>query len=69
VKRHEEKVYAAPRRVLLDVNGVARFLGVTRAQVYKMVSRGELRPFRVGTRLRFDPDEIDELLERSREAV
>ena len=53
--------------MLLDFS-VLLLLGVTRGQVYALINRGELRPFRVGARLRFDPDEIDELLERSRSA-
>jgi len=59
-------VYDAPRAALLSVSEVATLLGISRPSVYRMVHRGELRPYRVGERLRFNVDEIDELLERSR---
>jgi excisionase family DNA binding protein len=65
---HKVTGYGGERFPLLSVNDLAQQLKVSRAAIYRMVRRGELRPFRVGTRLRFDPDEIDELLERSRGA-
>jgi excisionase family DNA binding protein len=62
-------VYELPRPALLSVSEVAALLGISRPSVYRMVRRGDLRPYRVGERLRFNVDEIDQLLERSREAV
>ncbi len=38
---------------LLTVDQAARFLGVSRRQVYRLVRSGELKPLRVGQRLRF----------------
>lgn len=63
---HQATAYAELRRPLLSVNEVARLLGISRDSVYRMTRRGELRPYRVGERLRFGADEIAELLERSR---
>jgi len=59
-------VYESTRPGLLSVNQVATLLGVSRPSIYRMVRRGELRPYRVGERLRFDPMEIEALLEASR---
>lgn len=53
---HTEQGYDQPTTApapLLDVNGTARFLNVSRRQVYRLVESGELRPVRVGSRLRF----------------
>jgi putative molybdopterin biosynthesis protein len=69
MRTHEVTGYGGDRSPLLSINDLAQQLKVSRAAVYRMVRRGELRPYRVGKRLRFDPVEIDELLERSREAV
>jgi excisionase family DNA binding protein len=43
---------------LLDVDACARFLGASRATVYRLVAEGRLPAFRLRDRLRFDPDEI-----------
>lgn len=45
---------------------VADFLQVSERTVHRIVARGELQPFRVGTSLRFDQDELDAYLEASR---
>jgi putative molybdopterin biosynthesis protein len=63
---HQVPVYDASRPALLSVNEVAALLKISRPSVYRMIRRGELRPYRVGERLRFNAHEIDELLERSR---
>lgn len=52
---------------LLTVNQVAAVLGISRPTVYALVRRGELRPTRVGERLRFDQDDIRAYIERNRE--
>lgn len=43
---------------------IARLLGVTRQQVYKMAARGTIPSFRVGTAVRFDPGLIADWLRR-----
>lgn len=50
----------------MTVADVARFLSVSRRQVYLFVERGELPTVRVGRRIRFVPDEIWAYLERDR---
>jgi len=49
------------------VNDVARLLVISRDSVYRMIRSGELVAYRVGERFRFRAEDIDELLERSRE--
>jgi excisionase family DNA binding protein len=66
---HEVTGYDGDRLPLLSVNDLAQQLKVSRAAIYRMIRRGELRPYRVGERLRFSAADVDELLERSREAV
>jgi excisionase family DNA binding protein len=63
---HEATAYGASGTAdrLLTVNGVAELLAISRFSVYRMVRRGDLRPVRVGERLRFRPSEIDRYLER-----
>lgn len=51
---------------LLTLDGVAELLGVSRRTVERLVQHGELVPFRIGTRLRFDPVEVREYLETTR---
>jgi excisionase family DNA binding protein len=68
----EKQRYAAhptELEVLLTVSRVCDVLCVSRPTLYRLVRRGELRPTRVGDRLRFLPSEIREYLERQREAV
>lgn len=38
---------------------VARILQITRNTVYELVKRGELPAFRIGRKLRFDPQDVD----------
>jgi excisionase family DNA binding protein len=54
---------------LLTVSDVAHRLAISRDSVYRFVRSGALSPLRVGERLRFRPEEIEEYLERNREAV
>jgi excisionase family DNA binding protein len=54
---------------LLTVAAVCRLLAVSKQTVYRLVRAGELKPTRVGDRLRFEPDDVRDYLERHREAV
>jgi excisionase family DNA binding protein len=63
---HEVPAYDRPRTSLFDVRGLAGFLGVSRASVYRLVARGELVPVRVGERLRFRPEDVDAYLASDR---
>jgi excisionase family DNA binding protein len=49
---------------LLTVDEAASYLRVSRRQIYKLVSGGELRTVRVGERLRFRPADVDRYLDR-----
>ena len=53
---------AARRRPLLDVNGVALYLGTTSRHVRRLVAERSIPHHKVGGLLRFDPDTIDEWL-------
>jgi excisionase family DNA binding protein len=65
---HTQGIASSPgRTTLMTVADAAEFLAVSRRQVYLLVERGELPTVRVGTRLRFVPDEIWAYLERPRE--
>jgi excisionase family DNA binding protein len=68
---HANTQYEPPQTALeplLDVEGTSAFLSVSRRQTYLLVERGELPAVRVGTRLRFIPEELRAYLERRREA-
>lgn len=51
---------------MLTVNEAGDFLRVSRPQVNKLVRCGELRAVRVGERLRFRPEDVEDYLERNR---
>ena len=60
--------YAADRLVpCLTIAEVAAILGISRGSVYALIRSGELRPFRVGQRARFEPADVRAYLERNRE--
>jgi excisionase family DNA binding protein len=50
---------------LLTVPQVAEILGVTRATIYVYVENGTLRAVRIGGVLRFRPDDVQALIDRS----
>jgi excisionase family DNA binding protein len=64
--RHEQPVYGDGPTGLLSVSDLARFLGISRPTVYRMVRRRELVPYRVGERLRFRCEDVHAYLERNR---
>ena len=51
---------------LLDVVGTAKTLDTSVRTIYRLVAAGELTPTRVGSRLRFEPDELRRYIERQR---
>jgi excisionase family DNA binding protein len=59
--------HAALSRPLLTVSEAARFLNVSRRQVYYLLEREGLPALRVGARLRFSLAELEDFLERHRE--
>lgn len=71
VGNHVNAQYESARTALeplLDVNGASAFLGVSRRQTYLLLKQGELPAVRVGTRIRFIPEELRTYLERHRES-
>lgn len=54
---------------LLDVAGLADWLGLTHRQVRKLVEHRQIPVTRIGSRIRFDIVEIDRWLKRSTEAA
>jgi excisionase family DNA binding protein len=50
---------------LLSADDVARLCGLSRKAVYRAIERGELRAFRLCSRLRIEPSAVDAWLERS----
>jgi excisionase family DNA binding protein len=48
---------------LLSAADVARICGLSRKAVYRAIERGELKAFRLCSRLRIDPDAVDAWLE------
>ena len=52
---------------LMTVGDAAEFFSVSRRQIYLLVERDELPAVRVGTRIRFIPEEVRGYLERHRE--
>lgn len=46
----------------LDAEGAARHLGMSSAFVRKCVLQNRLRHYKVGRRLRFHPDDLDEFV-------
>jgi excisionase family DNA binding protein len=47
------------------VTEIARHLRTSPSTVYKLKERGEIRGYRVGRQILFDPDEVDEDIKRS----
>lgn len=44
---------------------IAKHLRTSPSTVYKLKERGEIRGYRVGRQILFDPDEVDEDIKRS----
>jgi excisionase family DNA binding protein len=42
------------------LNEIAKHLRIPSSTVYKLKERGEIRGYRVGRALRFDPEEVDD---------
>ena len=57
---------SAGRSALLDVDGVARALGITARHVRRLVAERRIPFFKVGRFVRFDPGELDLWLEQQR---
>jgi excisionase family DNA binding protein len=51
---------------LLDVEGAAKFLGVSKSWVYQAAARGELPAYRVGRKVRFTLELLRSWLEKQK---
>jgi len=70
VTTHRNTTYGASRTApLLRVNEVAEVLAISRRSVYLLVGSGDLPAFRVGTRLRFRPEDVAAYLSAHKVAV
>jgi excisionase family DNA binding protein len=49
-------------RPLLSVEAAARYLGVSRWTIYRLIDSGELKAHKVGTRYKIRPADIDRYL-------
>ena len=58
-----------PLEPLLTVGAVCDLLVISKQTLYRLMAAGELKPTRVGDRLRFIPADVRDYLERHREAV
>jgi len=54
------------REPLLDVAEVRRWLGVSRSSVYRLLDAGALTPIYLDSRPRFDPADVERLIESRR---
>ena len=54
------------RRPLLDIDGVADYLGVSVRHVRRLVAERRIPHIKWGSKLHFDPDEIDAWIDRHR---
>jgi excisionase family DNA binding protein len=63
---HNVAAYEGERTLprVLTVNDTAAVLGISRATVYRLVQSGDLRPVRVGRRLRFRLADLEDYLKR-----
>jgi excisionase family DNA binding protein len=71
MSQHGTSGYKGPPTLepLLTVRSVCELLAVSRQTVYRIVEKGDMRPVRVGERLRFRRADIEAYLERNREPV
>jgi excisionase family DNA binding protein len=57
---------AAPARQLVDINGAARLLGVPVRHVRRLVAERRVPYIKWGSRLHFDPLELEQWIDRHR---
>jgi excisionase family DNA binding protein len=53
---------------ILNTKELAKYLKLTEVTIYKYVKEGKIPGRRIGSRWRFDKDQIDELLRREEES-
>ncbi len=52
------------KQCAMKAGELAKLLGVTRQQIYKLAASSAIPSFRVGTAVRFDPNQVAEWLRR-----
>lgn len=52
--------------VALNVEGVAKKLGIAKNTVYELIKRGELKSYKVGRKVRIDPADLNIYIENSK---
>jgi excisionase family DNA binding protein len=52
------------RECAMKANELAKLLGVTRQQIYKLAASRTIPSFRIGTAVRFDPNQVADWLRR-----
>jgi excisionase family DNA binding protein len=58
-----------PLEPLLTITAVCNLLAISKQTLYRLIRAGELKPTRVGDRLRFEPEDVRAYVERNREAA
>ncbi len=53
-----------PKKLLIDIGEVCETLGCSRALVYNLIRRGELRSVKLGRATRFRPADLEALIDR-----
>lgn len=53
-----------PKKLLLDIAEVCGALGCSRALVYTLIRKGDLRPIKLGRATRFRPADVEGLVDR-----
>jgi excisionase family DNA binding protein len=55
-------------KTLLTIKDVMTRLQVSRATIYRLIERGELKPFKIGRSLRFDEHDLDAFIAQKKDA-
>ncbi len=55
-------------KTLLTIKDVMTRLQVSRATIYRLIERGELKPFKIGRSLRFDEQDLDAFIDKKKDA-
>ena len=54
---------------ILTTKELAKYLKLTEVTIYKYANEGKIPAFKIGSRWRFDKDQIDELLKSEEEKI
>ncbi|MCP4599101.1 MAG: helix-turn-helix domain-containing protein [Proteobacteria bacterium] len=65
-KERDTQKKTLENRPWFDADQAGEYLSMTRAAIYQAARRGQLPCYRLGTRLRFRREDLDQLLESNR---